>query len=92
MKTHKERVEELNKYLSNLSEHHDMYVWLPPCLMDSMLTMNQGHVLDLASELFLVLSSVSWVSLEKAWNALLGRAFYGLSCGPHQGSYQSKNR
>ncbi|EEH48548.2 uncharacterized protein PADG_04627 [Paracoccidioides brasiliensis Pb18] len=25
-KTHKERVEELNKYLSNLSEHHDMYV------------------------------------------------------------------
>ncbi|KAI9742259.1 MAG: hypothetical protein M1818_004159 [Claussenomyces sp. TS43310] len=23
-KTHKERVEELNKYLSNLSEHHDM--------------------------------------------------------------------
>lgn len=26
MKTHKERVEELNKYLSNLSEHHDMYV------------------------------------------------------------------
>ncbi|KLJ13413.1 hypothetical protein EMPG_11665 [Blastomyces silverae] len=26
VKTHKERVEELNKYLSNLSEHHDMYV------------------------------------------------------------------
>ena len=25
-KTHKERVEELNRYLSNLSEHHDMYV------------------------------------------------------------------
>ncbi|KAK4546804.1 hypothetical protein LTR36_001536 [Oleoguttula mirabilis] len=24
IKTHKERVEELNKYLSNLSEHHDM--------------------------------------------------------------------
>jgi len=24
LKTHKERVEELNKYLSNLSEHHDM--------------------------------------------------------------------
>ena len=24
-KTHKERVEELNRYLSNLSEHHDMY-------------------------------------------------------------------
>lgn len=23
-KTHKERVEELNKYLSTLSEHHDM--------------------------------------------------------------------
>lgn len=26
IKTHKERVEELNKYLSRLSEHHDMYV------------------------------------------------------------------
>ncbi|MCJ1304418.1 hypothetical protein MMC08_007230 [Hypocenomyce scalaris] len=26
LKTHKERVEELNRYLSNLSEHHDMYV------------------------------------------------------------------
>ncbi|MCJ1308814.1 hypothetical protein MMC25_002469 [Agyrium rufum] len=25
VKTHKERVEELNRYLSNLSEHHDMY-------------------------------------------------------------------
>ncbi|KAI9746876.1 MAG: proline dehydrogenase, partial [Chaenotheca gracillima] len=23
LKTHKEKVEELNKYLSNLSEHHD---------------------------------------------------------------------
>ncbi|KAI5296994.1 hypothetical protein KEM55_005301, partial [Ascosphaera atra] len=29
VKTHKERVEELNKYLSNMSEHHDMYVLLP---------------------------------------------------------------
>ena len=28
IKTHKERVEELNRYLSNLSEHHDMYVCL----------------------------------------------------------------
>lgn len=27
VKTHKERVEELNKYLSRLSEHHDMYVF-----------------------------------------------------------------
>jgi protein FAM32A len=26
VKTHKERVEELNRYLSRLSEHHDMYV------------------------------------------------------------------
>ncbi|KAI9746874.1 MAG: hypothetical protein M4579_007571 [Chaenotheca gracillima] len=30
LKTHKEKVEELNKYLSNLSEHHDMYVLPPP--------------------------------------------------------------
>lgn len=27
-KSHKQRVEEYNKYLSNLSEHHDMYVSL----------------------------------------------------------------
>lgn len=27
-KTHKERVEDLNRYLSNLSEHHDMYAFL----------------------------------------------------------------
>ena len=26
LKSHKERVEDLNKYLANLSEHHDMYV------------------------------------------------------------------
>lgn len=26
IKSHKQRVEEYNKYLSNLSEHHDMYV------------------------------------------------------------------
>jgi len=29
VKTHKQRVEELNKYLSTLSEHHDMYVFIP---------------------------------------------------------------
>lgn len=27
-KSHKQRVEEYNKYLSNLSEHHDMYASL----------------------------------------------------------------
>lgn len=30
VKTHKERVEELNRYLSKLSEHHDMYVGVSP--------------------------------------------------------------
>ncbi|KAI9835085.1 MAG: hypothetical protein M1819_002637 [Sarea resinae] len=30
LKTHKERVEDLNRYLSNLSEHHDM--WVAPAL------------------------------------------------------------
>ena len=29
IKSHKERVEELNRYLSGLSEHHDMYVSFP---------------------------------------------------------------
>ena len=32
-KTHKERVEELNKYLSGLTEHHDMYVLFCPTLV-----------------------------------------------------------
>lgn len=32
VKTHKERVEELNTYLSKLSEHHDMYVPLSQSL------------------------------------------------------------
>lgn len=49
-KTHKERVEELNKYLSGLSEHHDMYVFA--CVgiyvyqhcADALLI---GHALDL---------------------------------------------
>lgn len=35
LKTHKERVEELNRYLSNLSEHHDMYVHLAPHIFRS---------------------------------------------------------
>lgn len=38
-KTHKERVEELNKYLSGLTEHHDMYVL-------ACLTHNQKRVAD----------------------------------------------
>ncbi|KAJ9389483.1 hypothetical protein DTO063F5_1976 [Paecilomyces variotii] len=33
VKTHKERVEELNKYLSTLSEHHDMYASPPPLIL-----------------------------------------------------------
>lgn len=33
-KSHKQRVEEYNKYLSNLSEHHDMYVSLHACFAD----------------------------------------------------------
>jgi len=32
VKSHKERVEEFNKYLANLSEHHDMCVLLRLCL------------------------------------------------------------
>jgi protein FAM32A len=31
VKTHKEKVEELNRYLSKLSEHHDMYVLTSYC-------------------------------------------------------------
>lgn len=33
-KSHKQRVEEYNKYLSNLSEHHDMYVSPHACFAD----------------------------------------------------------
>jgi protein FAM32A len=32
-KTHKEKVEELNRYLSKLSEHHDMWVLLFSCFL-----------------------------------------------------------
>lgn len=31
IKSHKQRVEEYNKYLSNLSEHHDMYGFWSGC-------------------------------------------------------------
>ena len=39
-RTHKERVEELNKYLSGLSEHHDMCVSL--MILAPMLTLSQA--------------------------------------------------
>ena len=35
VKTHKERVEELNRYLSKLSEHHDMYVVVVRLCLDA---------------------------------------------------------
>ena len=35
IKSHKERVEEFNKYLANMSEHHDMYVLLSLSIMPS---------------------------------------------------------
>jgi len=39
IKSHKERVEEFNKYLSNLSEHHDMLVLaVPPVVFLAILT------------------------------------------------------
>jgi protein FAM32A len=49
LKTHKERVEELNKYLSGLSEHHDMYV-MESCFTpwSFILTTLVGRELDLA--------------------------------------------
>lgn len=33
VKSHKERVEDFNRYLANLSEHHDMWVILSPTLI-----------------------------------------------------------
>lgn len=50
IKSHKQRVEEYNKYLSNLSEHHDMYV--QKTILSSgvmMLTNSAGLVSDLAN-------------------------------------------
>lgn len=38
VKTHKERVEELNRYLSKLSEHHDMCVLNAVVILGSILT------------------------------------------------------
>ena len=48
LKTHKERVEELNKYLSGLSEHHDMYVLLCCCKSRHYADGFLGRELDLA--------------------------------------------
>lgn len=67
VKTHKERVEELNKYLSRLSEHHDMYVLLFLytfvrflwALEDYKLTCYIGRRLDRAKW---VLRCFKWVS------------------------------
>jgi protein FAM32A len=42
-KTHKERVEDLNRYLSKLSEHHDMHVTLFVMLLDLWLIMLQAE-------------------------------------------------
>ncbi|OJD13975.1 hypothetical protein AJ78_05635 [Emergomyces pasteurianus Ep9510] len=49
VKTHKERVEELNKYLSNLSEHHDM--WVPPPPPPLLATGCMGSSLELYYDL-----------------------------------------
>jgi hypothetical protein len=50
IKSHKQRVEEYNKYLSNLSEHHDMYVQKIILLSGvMMLTNSAGLVSDLAN-------------------------------------------
>lgn len=38
VKTHKERVEELNRYLSAQSEHHDMYAIITQLCDGSVLT------------------------------------------------------
>lgn len=48
IKSHKERVEEFNKYLSNLSEHHDMLVLTVPPVVFLVLTCI-GLVLDQAN-------------------------------------------
>lgn len=52
VKSHKQRVEEYNKYLSNLSEHHDMYVSLTLLLQvgrASLTLRPTGPVSDLAN-------------------------------------------
>lgn len=48
VKTHKQRVEELNKYLSGLSEHHDMFVLLP---VNGLSTTNDSFVTGQKSDL-----------------------------------------
>lgn len=64
-KTHKERVEELNRYLSNLSEHHDMYV----------LSLSFSFPSLLRYFAFLLFSSprLEQVSLEATTSGILGR-------------------
>ncbi|GKZ69307.1 hypothetical protein AnigIFM50267_004502 [Aspergillus niger] len=63
VKTHKERVEELNKYLSRLSEHHDMYVCFfstPPLF--PLLQLLVGRKLDRAKRSVLPRGTDRWLS------------------------------
>lgn len=46
IKTHKERVDEYNKYLASLSEHHDMYVLSRGCAGLRVLMQPTGRGLD----------------------------------------------
>lgn len=57
VKTHKERVEELNRYLSTLSEHHDMYVIFPfPFGKDLTDLFNLGQKSDRDNTFYLVIT------------------------------------
>jgi protein FAM32A len=57
VKTHKERVEELNRYLSTLSEHHDMYAIFPFPFGKGLTDMfNIGQKLDRDNTFYLVIT------------------------------------
>jgi protein FAM32A len=71
-RTHKERVEELNKYLSGLSEHHDMWVFRVVGLCDADLLAGRGSGRDKT-----LLSGAAGVGSTSAFG---GCAEAGLRC------------
>lgn len=80
IKTHKERVEELNRYLSNLSEHHDMYVFLALRLLKTAII--SGHKRASAGmKMGVRTGPISSWALEELKNAA-GLSLIRISIGP----------
>jgi hypothetical protein len=77
VKTHKEKVEELNKYLSNLSEHHDMYV--PSRYLSVLLERDANSLFAVGRELDL--DNAEYTGRRRRLVGLRGGRWYWELCG-----------